>query len=301
MDGADLIRRLNQLLNEDSDAGWLDKQTSYDYLYEAALEFVSRTNCLTATQTITTVADQEAYNVDAEFLKLYMKNSSGSYYIKYNNGSTDTFVKWRDYEDIVYSNQTTSENVPSYFCIVDDDLPSQLTGTATSNGSATGGASTLTDSTADFSDVAPGDIVHNTTDGSSGPVLSVTSTTALSTALFGGTNNAWTSSDAYVIQPGSRYQLVLSPPPDTSGHTVTLYYVQRPEPVYSDYGIYRFPSQYAPALVKYAFWLYKYRDSEPNFGDAMYKYWDAQVRKYSVSINHSIRPSGFRVNLVKRR
>ena len=51
------------------------------------------------------------------------------------------------------------------------------TRTTTSAGAAVGGASTLTDTGGDFSDVSPGDIVHNTTDGSDGIVLSKTSST----------------------------------------------------------------------------------------------------------------------------
>ena len=49
MDGTDLLRRLRQLLNEDSDSGWLDKQSSYDFLFEAAVEYVDRTACLRGT------------------------------------------------------------------------------------------------------------------------------------------------------------------------------------------------------------------------------------------------------------
>lgn len=300
MDGADFKRRLYQILNEDSDSGWLDARTTFDYGYEAAVEFVERTNCLTTTQSITTVADQSAYDINADFLKLYLKNKDNEHYIKYYDGTSYYFKTWRDYEDIVFDNQTTSINIPNHFTIRDNSIPTRLSGTTTSTGTLSGGESSLTDSGADFSDASVGDVVHNTTDGSDGVVIGETSSTALNTALFGGTNNYWTSGDAYVVQPGARFQLVLDPPPDTSGHTVTLYYVQRPAPVYSDYGVYRFPSQYSPAIVKYAYWLYKYRDDEPNFGDAMYKFWDMQVRRYANSINGAIRKNGFKVNLKKR-
>lgn len=296
MDGSDLTRRLEQLLNEESGSSWLDSRTTYDYLYEAAISLVDRTGCLKSTQSITTVAETAEYNLSADFLRLYLRNNNEELVIKYNNGSDDYFLPWKDYEDIIYGNETTSTPLPGYFSIIDAALPSQVTGTTTSNGAATGGLSTLTDTGGDFSDVEAGDIVNNTTDGSSGVVISKTSSTVLSTALFGGTGNDWTSSDAYVIQPQARYKLILEAPPSTSGHTVTVYYIQRPAPVYHSYGVYRFSSQHSNALIKYAAWLYKYRDSDPNTGDALYRYWENSVRQTGFSINRAIRPSGIKVN-----
>lgn len=290
MDGQDLTRRLEQLLNEESGSDWLDPRTSYDFLYEAAIEFVDRTHCLKTTQEITTVADTSSYNLNPDFLKLHLKNSSGDLIVKYNDGTDDYFLTWQDYEEIIYQNQTTSVSIPNRFTIIDASLPTQITGTTTSAGAATGNLCTLTDTAADFTNVGSGSVVHNTTDGSSGVVISKTSSTALKTALFGGTADDWSSSDAYIIQPQGRYKLVFDQPTSTAGHTVTIYYVQRPEPVYHNYGVYRFPNQYASALVKYAFWLYKYRDKEANFGNAMYQFWDMAVRKYGHSINQATRP-----------
>jgi hypothetical protein len=69
-------------------------------------------------------------------------------------------------------------------------------------GSDTGDSQTgqLTDSGADFGvtdNVEVGDVIRNTTDGSRGIVLSVDSTTVLQTYLMGGSNNYWSSGDAY--------------------------------------------------------------------------------------------------------
>ena len=283
MDGKDLKRRLQQLLNEDSDSGWLDSRTTYDFLYEAALEFVDRTHCLKGTQSISTVADQTDYNINPDFLKLYLADSDGGLVLKVD----DDFIPWKDYGEIQYGNQTTSVSIPDNFTVIDADLPDQVTGTATSVGASVGGESTLTDSAADFTDVEAGDSVHNTTDGSTGIVVSKTSGTVLKTALFDGTADDWTSSDAYVIQPQGRYKLVLDPPP-SGVNTITLSYIQAPKPVYSDYGTYRFPLQNLTALIKYAFWLYKYRDKEPNFGDGMYRYWDSAVRKAGNTFNQAL-------------
>ncbi|NIA30725.1 MAG: hypothetical protein GWP06_12535 [Actinobacteria bacterium] len=295
MDGADLTRRLSQLLNEDSDSGWLDSRTTYDFLYEAALAFVDRTHCLKTTQSITTVADTASYNLNPDFLKLYLRDGSENLIIKYNNGN-DSFLTWKDYEDIVYGNETTSVSVPSNFAVIDAALLPQVTGTATSTGTATGGLSTLTDTAGDFSNVDSGSTIHNTTDGSSGVVISKTSSTVIKTALFDGTNNDWSSSDAYIIQPQGRYQLILEAPPSTAGHTITVYYVQRPDPVYHSYGSYRFPVQYSTALIKYAFWLYNFRDKTPDRGNAMYQFWDMEVRRYGNSINQAIRPNNVKVS-----
>ena len=74
MDGKGLLYKLGSLLNEDATSGFLDDFTSYEFLYEAAKEFVSRTACITATQTITTVVDQTDYTLNADFLGLYLLN-----------------------------------------------------------------------------------------------------------------------------------------------------------------------------------------------------------------------------------
>jgi hypothetical protein len=300
VDGKDLLRRLRQLLNEDTDSGWLDTETSYDYLYEAAKQIADRTGCLRSSQDITTVAEDDEYNLNPDFLRLYAKNRDNNYFIILDDDSNKHILTWKDYEDILYDNNTTSVAIPTRFSIIDTSKSDQITGTATSDGDASAGECTLTDTSADFTTVNAGAIVHNTTDGSDGVVLSKTSTTALVVALFGGTGNDWDSSDAYVIQPQSRYQIYLSPPPSTADYTLTVPYIQQPAPVYSDYGIYRFPDQYKEPMIKYAFWLYKYRDTDPDLGDAMYKFWDMEMSRAAHSINRGQRPGGFKVNFKKR-
>ena len=191
---------------------------------------------------------------------------------------------------------------PDHFTIIDDPvLDNQVTGTATGDGAASGGQCILTDTAADFSDVSAGDIVHNTTDGSDGVVLSKTSTTVLVTALFNGTADDWTSSDAYVIQPQGKLQLILDPPPSTGGHTLTVHYIQQPAPVYSDYGTFRFQSQYMDAIIKYAAFQYKYRDREPNYGDVYYMHWDRQVRMANHNLNRTLKRNKLTVNMKARR
>lgn len=301
MDGKDLLRRLRVLMDEASDSGWLDNQSSYDFLFEGAKQIVDRTGCLKSTQSITTVAETSSYNLNPDFMRLYAKNKSGKFYIKLNDGSNDHFLTFKDYEDVLYENNSSSVSVPGRFSITDSAMSDQVSSTATSVGASSGGECTLTDSTAPFANVNAGAIVHNTTDGSDGVVLSKTSSSSLVTALFGGTNNDWSSSDAYIIQPQGRYKLIVDPPTSVAGYTITVYYIQIPDPVYSDYGIYRFSNQYKEALVKYAFWLYKYRDGAPDFGDAMYRYFEDQVGKYSYFVNRGLRGSRLKVNFKARR
>ncbi len=313
MDGKDLLRRLRQLLNEEITGTWLDDRSSYDYLWEAAKQFVSRTDCLTSYQDITTVADQINYVLDVKFLKLHLTDRSNRYYIRYYDQSNYSFITWKDYEQIIYDNtyQLVADasqegvDVPDHFSIRDQQsLYSQITGTATSDGDASGGECTLTDTSGLFTTtdyVNAGDTIHNTTDDSHGVVLSITGANALVCALFGGTDNEWDTDDAYVIQPQGRLEIILDPPPDDEDDTVRVWYIERPQPVYSDYGSYRFRDVNMEAIIKYAVFLYKYRDSEPNFGDALYKWWDKQVRDEIYHLKPMLKERRWGINLKRRR
>ena len=299
-DGKEFLYRLRQGMSEDSDSSFLDARTSYTYLWEGATEFVNRTECLRAEQAITTVAEQEENALAADFLRFYMRDSSGDFFVKYNDGTNVSFPTFVDYQEIYHANNTTSVSVPDRFSVIDRAIYSRITGTCTSSGALSAGEATLTDSAADFTNVSAGDIIHNTTDVSDGIVLSKTSSTVLVTALFGGTDNDWDSTDAYVIQPQGRLQLILDPPPSTSGHTVTVPYIQRPAPVFSSYGVYKFQPQYIDALVAYVQWKYKYRDREPQFGDALFQMFERATRMNQFNLNQTFQRTGLKVNLKKR-
>lgn len=239
--------------------------------------------------------------MNADYTRLYLRDSSGNYFVKYNDGTNDRFITFKPYESIIHDNLTTAVTIPQRFTVLDKaSLYSRLSGTATATSAISAGESTLTDSAGDFSNVSAGDSIHNTTDGSDGIVLSKTSSTALITALFGGTLNQWTSGNAYVIQPQGRYQLILEPPPSTAGHTVTVEYIQRPDPVFSSYGTYRFGLQFMEPLIEYAAFKYKYRDREPNFGDYWFKHFDRICRQNQYNMNQSLRRTGLAVNLRNR-
>ena len=397
MDGKNLLRRLRELLDEESTGTWLDDRTSYDYLWEGAKECSRRLKNLTNTQQIMTVENQANYTLNADFMKLFMMSRQNRFFIKYLAGNQSQFIYFNDMEDIRYRdsirtydiNQSTMtrnattfvdigqdfsdwetaagndaayriivthadgaqewafigdastttntddtitvytdkgltstgwngtsgtpsfykiENVsaqliPSAFSVrAKDELYSQITGTATSAGDAAGGKALLTDTSGVFltTDYAsPGDAIHNTTDGSDGIVLSIESATTLYAALFGGTDDEWDDSDAYVVQPQGRVELILDPPPSTSGHIIEINYVKIPAPVYDDYGVYPFRQHLNDAIIRYAAWLYKYRDVEPNFGDMLYVQYDRLVRREALDLNPYIKKRRFNVSLKK--
>ena len=289
MDGKDLSRRVRQLLNEPSTSTFIDARTTYDYLYEGAKAWVLISKCLRKEQEITIVDGTQTYTLDGDFLGHYLKEE-GDFFIKYYDETNYYFLDFKPYEEIIYDNNTTEQSIPDYWGITTDPtLDSQITGTASAAGASTGGKSTLAAATAKFTDVTPGDVVHNTTDASDGVIIAVaTDFKSCTTCLFGGTGNDWTSADAFVIQPRGRLLLVFDPPPSTDDHTATVYALQKPPPVYSDYDVYPFAFDYAEALAKYAAWLYKYRDSEPNMGDAFYMYFKAQAEEYGTFFRKAV-------------
>lgn len=283
MDGWTLLRDVRELLNESSTSLYLSDRTTYDYLYEAACTLNRKINWATSTQTISTVDGTNSYSLNVDFMGLYMKNGDGEFTLKLNNGTDDYWLLRSDYITQYVMNNTDEVAISDTFSITDASLASRITGTATSDGTSSAGECTLTDSTAPFADVSVGDLVHNITDDSHGVVVALTSTSAIVTALFEGTNNDWTSNDSYMITPRGRYQIVLDPTPSTSGYNLYVPYLQKPIPVYSYYRSYRFPDEFRFALAKYAAWLYKYRDREPNYGDAWFKAFDMVTRENNYS------------------
>jgi len=290
VDGKDLDRRVRNLLNESSTSPFLDERTTYDFLYAAARQWITETESVTAEQEITTVASQAGYTINGDFLSLYLKDGN-DFFIKYYDGTSYYFLKFKSYSEVIYENNTTDVAIPSNFTISDDQTLDTLISDAADNdgGSAVGGKATLTMDTAVFTDVTPGDIIHNTTDGSDGIVTKTESTfKILEVCLFGGTDNEIDVGDDFIVQPRKRLKLILDPPPETADQTVTLYYIQSPRPVYSDYDIYPISFEYADTIAKYAAWLYKYRDDEPDFGDAFYTYWRMQIMAYRRLTNRAL-------------
>ena len=110
-----------------------------------------------------------------------------------------------------------------------------------------------------------------------------------------------TFTDGEIISDGTNSRDCGAGYPTFTGQQIaTVNYLQRPDPVYSDYGSYRFAAGYEEALLKYACWLYKYRDLNPNFGDTLYKVYDMQIRKAKNVQRRAVGAKGFRLNLQKR-
>ncbi len=282
MDGKRLSRQLRQMLNEEEGSNYIDPFTSYDLLNQAAVKLNDKIQHLETTQDITTVADQADYTLPANFVRFIRVDGKGRNILRYSDGSTFHILPEKD-DDVRWRNKTyttTSVDVPHSFSIqYDDTEDTQVTGTITTTAASSAGKVTLTDAAGDFSDVEAGDTVHNTTDGSMGVVLSKTSSTVLVTALFDGTANDYTSGDAYVIQPQAKYKITLNPPPSTASQTVTVEYLNRPKPVYSDYDAFQFPVDYQDALVYYAAGFYKYRHRTSDEGNAWFIHADNMVKE----------------------
>jgi len=373
LDGSECIYELEQIIGEEDVGTWMNDRTSYMFLWQGAQRYVEKTNVLTSYQDITTVADQINYTLDAKYMKLYLRDNSNRYYIRYRPavitgtadaeeanklhddsvgftssmvGNTvwnttddtyttvsayvddgeltltedimadtetyiiyqsDSFLTWRDYEDTIYANKITADNavdIPDHFTIRDkQSLSSQITGTATSDGSKAGGECILTDTeglftTTDY--VSPGDIIHNTKDVSDGVVLSITSATVLVCALFGGTDNELDKDDTYVIQPQGRLELILDPPPDDASDTVRVWYIERPEPVFSDYGVYRFQQKAMEAIIQYAAAKYKYRDDDIKFAEEFLVNWDMNLKTDNTNLRPMLKKRQWSVNFKKR-
>jgi len=306
MIGYDYLHRLNQISNDAHPSGyWMDKKTSFDFIFEAAKDMSKKLKVNHNTQTLTTTIGGIAYPLHPDFMEILTEDGFNNKIVKYSDGTNTSWLTRVSYGHILHDNNTTAVPIPRRFAITSYDLAARITGTAKSASTNSGGESTLTDGTADFTLVNAGDAVMNTALSYVGVVLSKTSTTVLKTAMFNvaGTNSAyadWSNGNAYLIQPQAQFQLILDPPPASAGHTMTVDYICRPAPVYSDYGSYTFATGYEEALLKYAFWLYKYRDTNPNLGDALYRFYDTQVREAKNVLKGATQPKGFKVSFIKR-
>ena len=283
--------------------GW--KKNGFDYIYEAAKDFAKETGVCVGTQTITTVATQAAYALNPDFLEVLTRDKDNEGLIKFATSATavSDWLSRESYSDFLQNDN--ADGYPESFAIATGSIPTRMTGTATAIGTHAGGESTLTNSSGAFLTLYPGDSVINTTASLSGVVIALpTIATAVKTAMFdlssrGGAYASWASSDAYVIQPQPRYSLYLDPPPDTSGYIITVTYVAKPMPVYSDYGTYSFATGYEESLIKYAAWLYKYRDSKQNQGDPLYVMYEKQMRKAKNVHKRAAGGSGFNISFMK--
>ena len=267
MDGKKLVKLVLNYLDE---LNVSNAYASYLKIYEnldlAASIFLRETGYLHKNATITTVEDQQDYDLPPDFIRPYMKTVNGKWFGKYYNATEEqtSFPVMTAYTSIFMANQTESISTPSSFAIIDKpDKSSLIQSTATSTDEGSGGQVTLTDSTMLFTTtnrVYERDIVHNLDDGengSTGYVLEVTDATNLEVALFEGSDNMFSENDNYVIQPAALFQLTFNAPIENAGDTFTLPYVCMPTPVYSDYGFWRFPPRVCKGIAYGAASLFK--------------------------------------------
>ncbi len=262
MDGKKLTRLVLDVLDEEEVSDlYAGQRGIYENLDHAAAIFCRETGMLHSSVDITTVADQQSYDLPPDFIRPYMKNSRGRFFAKYYDASNYFWPVLTSYEKIFKSNLITAKTWPGRFAIIDKpDKESLITGTVDAAGAAVGGQCVLQDDSMLFlttNRVYPRDIIHNTTDGSDGYVLSITDATHLVAALFDGTDDDISNSDAYVIQPAAEKQLVLDAPSENSGDTITLPYACMPSPVFSDYGFWRFTPRVCRAIAWGAGSLFK--------------------------------------------
>jgi hypothetical protein len=302
LDGWTLLEDLQEQLNEPSSSTFLNDRVSYGYLYDAARQINERLAVITSTQTITTIASTFEYNLNPDFMGLFMKDSDGKLFVKYTNSSSaDTFITHQPYDELYYGKTTTDGPIPYRFSVKESTAVSNITGTASAIGTVAQGEATLTDtsSTTKFSTVTAGDSIHNTTQDYHGIVIAKTSNTALVTAIFNssGTAMSWANADAYIIIPQGRFKLVIDPPSLTASETITVPYIQKPAPVYSPYRAYPFPESCHGAFIEYASFKYKYRDRDPNYGDKFFAWFDKEVRTSGSIIKKSENRGGFTMNM----
>jgi hypothetical protein len=262
MDGKQLTRAVLDFLDEDAPSDlYANQRLIYEMLDLAAGIFCRETRILHKEIEITTVEDQQAYDLPPGFIDLYMRSRAGVYFIKFNDTSNDSFPVQTSYDRIFRSNYTTSQTVPSRFAIMDkEDKEDLIQGTADAHSAAEHGQCTLQDDSMLFTStnkVYPRDNVHNEIDESDGYVLTVTDDTHLVTALFGGTTNDWELAQAYTIQPAAEKQIILNAPSATAGCTITIPYSAMPAPVFSEYGFWRFPPRVCKAIAAGAAALFK--------------------------------------------
>jgi hypothetical protein len=286
MDGKELVRSVLDNIDAQNAAAIIDKKWRiYECLDEAAAIFLRETRILHNRVSLTSVAGQQSYSLPPDFIDLYLTaGNRRRYFIKYNDTEDDSWPVLVSYESIVRDSRTIAQDIPNCFCLRDKyDADPVISGTTTAAGAQSRGQCILTDSTKLFTTthrIWPRYVIHNETDNSDGIVLSVTDATHLVAALSGGGKDAWTSGDAYRIQPTTDREIYLDAPSAQSGHTMTVEYVCMPSPVYSDYGVWRFPYRVCRAIAAGAASLLVIPEGSYNEARVMQGQFSEEVHRY---------------------
>lgn len=239
MDGYTLLREILDFLDRgESDIPLLGPRRIYSCLDEAACQFARITGAITGEAVITSVADQQSYDLPPDFIRPLVKSGSERYLGRFV--TTDGVTAWvpkTDYSRIFLANQTEAKDIPGLFCVTQRATASSaISGTVTAAASPSAGLVELVDGGADFSSVMVRDVVYNISKNTWGLVISVVSGTRLSCAMFPSSRASFVIGNDYVVRPESREQLLFDAPCANSGDVLTLPSVVLPPPVYHDYG-----------------------------------------------------------------
>jgi len=262
MDGKKLTQAVLDFLDEDTVSDlYAGAREIYENLDLSVQIFARETGILHKMFDITMVASQQNYDIPPDYVRPHMKDTRSKYIARYYDGANYSWVTMASYEKLFRANYTTERSTPGRFAVIDKaDKEDLIQGTVDSDGAKSGGQCILHDASMLFNTtnkVYPRDIIHNTTDGSDGYVLSVTDDTHLVVALFEGTDDDFTNGDSYIIQPAAEKQIFLDAPSESSGDVFTFPYVCLPTPVFSDYGFWRISPRACKAIAAGAAALFK--------------------------------------------
>jgi hypothetical protein len=254
MDGKQLTRLfLDAIDRPEVDALELNQRAIYQALDTAAIEFARQTRLLGAVAPLTTVAGIDTYDLPPDFIGVRVKDRRNRLVIKYT--AADGSVSWpvkTSFDRIYFASETERKAVPYQVAVIArGSEETRITGTVTTTQAAdAGGEALLVDSAKTFTGaVQARDRVHNTTRYASGLALSVASAHAVTCALFQGTQQGFTSGDAYTIAQASKYQLLLDAPSLTAGETIEVPYIRMPPPVFSEFASWPFPESSCQAIA----------------------------------------------------
>lgn len=261
---------LDALARDQADMGPVSLRKIYTALDLAAGLYVRETQGIRQTATITTVEDQQLYDLPTDFVRPYARKCRGYMkqrvlVAKYDAGDCVAWPVLTSYEQIFRANYSTSRETPRCFCIQPKvSAEAAVSGTASAAGAVAAGEAVLTDGSADFVSAGVGvrDVVINTTRNSAGVVLAVVSATQVRCALFPEGVNSWRDGDGYRIQPEARKQVCLDAPSAVAGHTFLLPYLAQPAPVFSDLGSWRLDDTACRAIAFEAAYLHSLSDKK---------------------------------------
>lgn len=202
MDLQGLRRRVRSLIREPRQNYILDDELN-DWINDMSYEATRDINYPYEEVTVAAVEDQEDYTLETDYVRLHPLFQV--YYAQKKLGKYGT--QWMERQYPGYKDATAVIQPENYYFKSPTQISLYPGPSAHSSGTATTGSALaeLYDSTASFSEKVLGYTIYNTTDGSTGTITAVTSSTQLTATLTGGTANVWTVSDAWKIMPNFVY------------------------------------------------------------------------------------------------